>query len=82
MTSGMDSFTLTFAHDGDVNDDSKVDVADIASIVSYMSGYTTILKEKADVNGDGVVDVADIAQVISIMADTVLTRQDTNCPDQ
>jgi hypothetical protein len=53
----------------DVNGDGSVDVADISSIISYMSGASEdIPLENADVNGDGVVDVADIASVISVMA--------------
>ena len=52
---------------GDVNGDGAVNVADIASIISVMSGE--IENEKADVNGDGQVDVADISTVISIMAE-------------
>ena len=52
---------------GDVNADGKVDVADIASILSVMAGSTAHAGE-ADVNADGKVDVADIATVLSIMA--------------
>ena len=53
----------------DPNGDGTVDVADIATIISYMAGQTgAISMEQVDVNGDGSVDVADIANVISIMA--------------
>ena len=51
---------------GDVNIDYIVDVADIASVISVMTGNTTNVD--ADVNNDGTVDVADIATIISIMA--------------
>ena len=51
---------------GDVNGDSKVDVADIASVISVMAKGDN--DKAADVNGDGKVDVADIATVIDIMA--------------
>ena len=67
----FDDFTFTGllnAKKGDVNGDGTVDVADIASIISFMAGNPDIAKENADVNGDGTVDVADIANVISIMA--------------
>ena len=51
---------------GDVNGDSKVDVADIASVIDVMAKGDN--DKAADVNGDGKVDVADIATVIDIMA--------------
>ncbi|MBP5340131.1 MAG: chitobiase/beta-hexosaminidase C-terminal domain-containing protein [Prevotella sp.] len=54
---------------GDVNGDGDVDVADISSILTVMSGdYSKFTKEQADVNGDGNVDVADISTVLTIMA--------------
>lgn len=60
---------------GDVNGDSAVDVADIATIISVMAGETGYTTEQADVNGDSVVDVADIATVISIMAEMARMQQ-------
>ena len=53
---------------GDVNDDSSVDVADIATIIDVMAGKAPEYKDKADVNKDITVDVADIAIIIDIMA--------------
>ncbi len=53
---------------GDVNGDGSVDVADISSIITYMTGSTDITMDMADVNGDDSVDVADIAYVITVMA--------------
>lgn len=53
---------------GDVNGDTNVDVADIATIIDVMAGKETGFAQAADANGDGHVDVADIADVISIMA--------------
>ena len=64
---------------GDVNGDSKVDVADIASIITVMAGATdpdASPSGAADVNGDGTVDVADIATVISIMAANARAAQE------
>ena len=55
---------------GDVNGDQAVDVADISTIISVMSGSNPEFADKADVNGDKTVDVADISTVISIMAGT------------
>lgn len=68
-TAATKTFTITVVNPstpGDVNDDQAVDVADIATIISVMSGSS--IADNADVNGDGAVDVADIATVISIMA--------------
>ena len=56
---------------GDANGDGKVDVADIATVITVMASATTpdaSALGTADVNADGKVDVADIATIISIMA--------------
>ena len=54
---------------GDVNSDGYVDVADVATIISFMAEtIETITLEKADVNGDGSVDVADISTILTLMA--------------
>ncbi|MBP5338501.1 MAG: hypothetical protein J6Z14_04240 [Prevotella sp.] len=56
-------------NEGDVNVDGKVDVADIASVITFMAGNNNaVTLEQADVNKDGKVDVADIAAIITIMA--------------
>ena len=61
---------------GDVNGDGVVDVADIASIITFMAGNGTgQTLETADVNEDGAVDVADIAAVIDIMAANARQQQ-------
>ena len=55
---------------GDTNGDGKVDVADIATVISIMaSSVGSGFPAAADVNADGTVDVADIATIISIMAE-------------
>ena len=53
---------------GDVNTDSAIDVADIATVIDVMAGSTDYAPALADVNSDGSVDVADIAAIIDIMA--------------
>ena len=76
QTADMETVRLTFQWNdrvtGDTNNDGKVDVADIATIISVMAASTGTpsgqSSPSADVNGDGTVDVADIASVISIMA--------------
>ena len=56
--------------EGDANGDDKVDVADIATVISFMAGEydEEYVKVMCDVNEDGAVNVADIASVIDIMA--------------
>ncbi len=61
---------------GDVNGDTVVDVADIASIINVMSGGgDNALRSRADVNGDGAIDVADIAAIINKMAQQARTQK-------
>ena len=67
----MSSFakiTVVAKKPGDVNGDYSVDVADIASVISSMSGDSSVSRTAADVNHDGAVDVADIATIIDTMA--------------
>ena len=66
---GVSPLQVISIYKGDINCDGIVEVADIATIISYMAGQVTgIARLQADVNDDGTVDVADIATVISIMA--------------
>ena len=60
--------TVKVVHPCDVNCDGKVDVADIATIISFMAGTDSSLDRSVDVNNDGNVDVADIATIIDEMA--------------
>ena len=62
---------------GDVNGDTVIDVADIASVISVMSGSAdNNSTTSADVNDDGTVDVADIAAIISKMASASTNAED------
>lgn len=54
---------------GDVNADTVIDVADIATVIDYLAGNQSVAKLMADVNSDGIVDIADIAAIIDLMAD-------------
>lgn len=60
--------TVKVVHPCDVNCDGKVDVADIATIISVMAGEENASARPVDVNNDGHVDVADIATIIDKMA--------------
>ena len=65
------TITIRTQHQGDVNGDMTIDVADIATVIDVMaggSGIASSIQQAADVNKDGTVDVADIAAVIDIMA--------------
>lgn len=55
---------------GDVNDDAKVNIADVACILSYMAGKTppVFMESAADVNKDKRINIADAARILSIMA--------------
>ncbi len=50
----------------DVNNDNKVDISDIVSIINFMANGTGELS-KYDVNGDNKVDISDIVGVINVM---------------
>ena len=52
---------------GDVNHDGKLNVADIARLIAYVTGreYTEIEARIADVNGDGAVDADDVTLLCS-----------------
>ena len=54
---------------GDVNADSKVDIADAMSIVNHVVGKETptFIRGAADVNHDGVVDIADAVKILNIV---------------
>ena len=51
----------------DVNNDNKVDISDIVSIINFMANGTGEFS-KYDVNGDKKVDISDIVGVINVMA--------------
>ena len=54
---------------GDANGSMAVDVADVVSIVSYLTNGNPqpFIYEAADVNGDGNIDILDIVGVINII---------------
>lgn len=57
------------AQPGDANGSLNVDVADIVTVVSYITGEMPqpFVFGAADVNGDGEIDVMDIVRIISII---------------
>ena len=67
-----DSFDLVFTAGkpgikGDLNGDSKIDIADAVSVLNIMAEGTNA--PAADLNGDGKVDIADFVTVLNIMAE-------------
>lgn len=54
---------------GDANGSMAVDVADVVSLVSYLTNGNPqpFIFEAADVNGDGTIDILDIVGVINII---------------
>ena len=59
------SYTL-----GDVNEDEKIDVADIVGVHQITAGGSTVGYNQlaADANADGVINVADVVRIRSIIA--------------
>ena len=70
MPSGPIDLTPAKYTPGDVNDDEKINIADVTSILSIMAGNQSdsLIREAADVNDDGAINVADVTSVLSIMA--------------
>ncbi|MBR4738854.1 MAG: S8 family serine peptidase, partial [Bacteroidales bacterium] len=54
---------------GDANGSYAVDVADVISVINYVTGQNPqpFLFDAADVNGDGVINVLDIVNIINII---------------
>ena len=54
----------------DFNEDSKMDVTDVVTLINCISknDFTGISKEAADVNGDGEVNVTDVVTLILMIA--------------
>lgn len=50
--------------EGDANDDDKVDVSDIDTVIEYVDETVTVVNKAADVNNDGFINVADIDYII------------------
>ena len=54
---------------GDVNDDGKINIADVTAVLSIMAGNEgNLIKDAADANGDGKINIADVTKILSIMA--------------
>ena len=54
---------------GDVNDDGKINIADVTAVLSIMAGNEgDLIKDAADVNEDGKINIADVTAILSIMA--------------
>jgi hypothetical protein len=59
---GTDDFGIK----GDLNGDTKVDIADAVTVLNAMAGDNP--ESKYDVNEDGKVDIADFVSILNIMA--------------
>ena len=59
---GTDDFGIK----GDLNGDTKVDIADAVTVLNAMAGESP--ESKYDVNEDGKVDIADFVSILNIMA--------------
>ena len=70
---GMPSSPITLSKAkytlGDVNDDGKINIADVTAVLSIMAGNEgDLIKDAADVNEDGKINIADVTAILSIMA--------------
>ena len=65
MTATVKTYTL-----GDVNDDGRINIADVTSTLSIMAGNSNdkFIREAADANEDGRVNIADVTKILSIIA--------------
>ena len=65
MTATVKTYTL-----GDVNDDGRINIADVTSTLSIMAGNSNdkFIREAADANEDGRVNIADVTKTLSMMA--------------
>ena len=67
----IDNVSLTLANNmrGDVNDDGKVSIADVTSLINYLlSGDASLVNLKAaDVDGSGNVSITDVTTLINYL---------------
>ena len=52
---------------GDVNNDERVNVSDVSTLINMILGSTAMDQGRADVNGDGRVNVSDVTELINII---------------
>ena len=63
------TLTINGHTDGDVNEDDKVDINDVVSIINIMAASGSVEDNPyANVNGDDKIDINDVVAVINIMA--------------
>lgn len=54
---------------GDVNDDGKVDIADLAAVIAHMLNQPVekFNEEAADIDGNGTIDLTDVEAIINLI---------------
>ena len=67
-----DAFRLTYSplvKMGDVNEDGKVDIADVVATVNYVLGtIPSVFNETAaDVTGNGRIDISDVVGIVNLV---------------
>lgn len=70
---------------GDPNNDSYIDVADLAAQVQFILGVagSNLIKEAADMDGSGVVEVNDFVALVNvILTHNTITRYDNSNADR
>ena len=65
---GDKSVTAVFVEDcyGDLNDDGRVDISDLATLLSNYGMVGGATYEQGDLTGDGNIDISDLAELLSV----------------
>lgn len=63
----LDGEVETLTTKGDVNNDGKVNIADVAALVSIILGRSSDTYNAADVSGDGVVNINDVHSLVKLV---------------
>ena len=64
-----DYWKLFFDKLGDVDNDSKVSIADVTSLIDYLLTLNAsgVNLSNSDIDGDGVISIADVASIIDVL---------------
>ncbi len=52
---------------GDVNDDGRVNIEDVTTLINYCLSHRPINEANADVDGDGFINISDVTSLINLL---------------
>ena len=52
---------------GDANDDGKLNIDDVTSLINHLLNNEPVNETNADVDADGYIDISDVTQLINIL---------------